>query len=158
KNDVLKRSPVASPSAVYGVSGQRVTSLGPVSGVRPASDRVVTGPQPRILWDYRSESRFEGMPLLTRESVIVADTGGAFLILAKPNRYLRYRCQTDSPLSAPLGQHGESVYVASQDFNLYAWDVAAGRLLWRFSAGSPIFRKPEVNDEDIYVGIQRVGL
>ena len=41
---------------------------------------------------------------------------------------------------------------------VYALDIIAGRTLWRFAGGGPIVAKPAVNDENIYVTPEGVGL
>jgi outer membrane protein assembly factor BamB len=112
----------------------------------------------RKLWTHVSEARMEGTPLLTQESVLLADTAGTIVCMSKENSELRYRFPTDAPVSAPLAQHGEYAYLPSQDYNLYALDISAGVLQWRFAAGGPILRAPKVTDDSIYLGIANAGL
>ena len=60
--------------------------------------------------------------------------------------------------AAGAGQYYPIAYVGSDDYNLYALDLNNGRLLWRYVSGAPIAQKPEVNDREIYVAPERVGL
>jgi outer membrane protein assembly factor BamB len=110
------------------------------------------GPQPRLLWEYTlGNGRLEQAPLLTTEFLTVADSNGVFFTTSKyVNREL-WRFRAEAAVSAPLGQYGESAYIASQDFNVYALDIINGRILWRVLGGAPILQRPYVTDEDVYV-------
>jgi hypothetical protein len=141
-----------------GVRGKAVTAIGARASARESFNSFVPGLDPRLLWTYISESHLEGTPLLTPESVIVTDTAGTTFVLARENHAVRARFPAEAPVSAPMGQYGEMAYIASQDASLYAYDVGSLSLSWRFTAGAPIVRKPEVNDDDVYVGIDRMGL
>src|SRR5262249_51568932 len=77
---------------------------------------------------------------------------------AKETGELLYDVPTHSTVAAPPAQHGETAYLVSQDYSLYAVDTALGRLLWRFAASSPISRRPWVTDEDIYLAPDQGGL
>src|SRR5205823_454387 len=46
----------------------------------------------------------------------------------------------------------------SDDFNLYAIDMNNGLLKWRHAAAAPVLRGPDVNDRDVFIAPQRVGL
>jgi outer membrane protein assembly factor BamB len=141
-----------------GVRGKTLTAVGARASARESFNSFVPGLDPRLLWTYVSESHLEGTPLLTAESVMVTDTAGTTFVLARENHAVRARFPAEAPVSAPLGQYDETAYIASQDANLYAYDMGSLTLSWRFTAGAPIVRKPEVNDDDLYVGIDRVGL
>jgi hypothetical protein len=112
----------------------------------------------RQTWTLVTEARLEGTPVLTKDSVLTADTEGTILVVDKENSASRYRFPTDAPLSAPLAYHETIAYISSQDYNVYALDVPSGRLLWRFGAGGPILRVPSVTDDGVYLGVSGVGL
>jgi outer membrane protein assembly factor BamB len=171
KTSPLPRDMQAKPYSPYGVSGRSVSAvsavssgvrsisaIGSLSSARDAFQSQVVGPQPLPVWKYVSESRLEGAPLLTGESIIVTDTNGTTFVLAKANHELRARIPAEAPVSAPLAQYGETAYVASHDGNLYAYDAGSLTLTWRFTAGLPIVRKPALNDDDVYVGVDHFGL
>jgi outer membrane protein assembly factor BamB len=141
-----------------GISGNRVTAVGALSSAREAFHSFIPGIEPRLLWTYVSESHLEGTPLLTADSVVVTDTAGTTFVLSKENHTVRARFPSEAPVSAPMAQYEHTAYIASQDANLYAYDLASLVLAWRFTAGGPIVRKPEVNDDDVYVAVDRIGL
>src|SRR5262245_25674655 len=47
---------------------------------------------------------------------------------------------------------GGVVYVASQDQNLYAVNLATGQEIWHFKAAAPFKTSPAVRDGRVYVG------
>jgi outer membrane protein assembly factor BamB len=137
--------------------GQSVRSIGPLASAAQAGQKLVDGPQPLLLWEYESDTRLQSAPLLTTDFVFLV-SGGTFNAVAKPDSRLLYRFPSGLDLSAPLGQYGETAYVSSSDFGLHAFDIFAGRILWRFLGGGPILRTPAATDEDVYVTAERAGL
>src|SRR5207249_6192599 len=126
------------------------------------------GAQPVPLFDYLPDTRIERAPLLTDDRIVLAGSDGSFVLLSKVQAGVPHRFQSAGELSAPLGHHAtltedelhldEIAYVASRDYNLYAVDTVKGHQLWRFTAGAPIYHKPEVTDDDVYVRAERAGL
>src|SRR5262249_51704914 len=55
-------------------------------------------------------------------------------------------------------QHLNVAFLASDDYNLYAINMKTGELVWRHVSGAPILQSPCVNDRDVYISPQRVGL
>jgi outer membrane protein assembly factor BamB len=45
-----------------------------------------------------------------------------------------------------------TVYVGSDDGNLYALDANTGSLRWKFTTGGPVMSSPTINDGIVYVG------
>jgi outer membrane protein assembly factor BamB len=116
-------------------------------------------PEPLVAWDYLFESgRLLLTPLQTSEALVLAATDGSIFSTSKFERHERFRIKAQAPVAAPLGQHGNMAYIASEDFNLYALNISGGRIVWRFTAGAPILQKPEVTDTDVYVAPQGRGL
>src|SRR5204863_2248211 len=101
------------------------------------------GPRPRLLWDHRvGTGGLEQAPLLTEEFLTLAGTDGSFFTTSKFINQILYSFKTEAPVSAGLGQYGETAYIVSQDFNVYALNIVTGRILWRVLGGAPILRKP----------------
>jgi outer membrane protein assembly factor BamB len=113
---------------------------------------------PRLLWDYDVNGRLNQAPLLSGELIVLADSTGTFFGNSKHSRSVQYQFQVDSPLAAPMAQHGGVAYIAARDFNVFALDIEAGRILWRFTSDRSIQRKPVVTDEDLYVAPDTGGL
>jgi hypothetical protein len=96
--------------------------------------------------------------LQTSEALLFATSNGWFFSTSKFEQRERFRHQAEAPMSAPLGQHGDMAYIASEDYNLYAVNIPAGRIRWRFTSGAPILQQPIVTDKDIFVVADRRGL
>jgi outer membrane protein assembly factor BamB len=144
--------------ARYRSGGRALESLGGSSYLKPRA-APPQGPQPRLLWQYTVGSgRLEQAPLLTPEFLTLADSNGVFYTTSKFTNRELYRFRADAAVSAPLGQYGESAYIASQDFNVYALDIVTGKIVWRVLGGAPILTRPYVTDEDVYVVPTRAGL
>jgi outer membrane protein assembly factor BamB len=154
RKDLQKRSEFMHEASVGmalygGSSGIALESL--------AEQRRDVEPEPERAWEYLFESgRLLLAPLQTPETLLFASTTGWIFSTSKFEQRERFRYQAEAPVSAPLGQHGDMAYVASEDFNLYAASIDAGRVRWRFTCGAPILQKPMVTDKDIFiVGDQR---
>jgi outer membrane protein assembly factor BamB len=140
----------------------RLTAAGPkpaapVGEFKTAASYVAAN-EPNYLWDYEVEGRLDQAPLMYENLLVLADNNGTFFTNSKVNRTIEYRFQAEAALSAPMAQFGGIAYVASREFNVFALDIVAGRILWRFTADRPILRKPIVTDEDIYIAPERAGL
>lgn len=150
----------ASPGENYSRSGQAAASLGPLSQLGTGRPAFQAPPvQPLMLWDYRVEgSRLDQTPVLYGSVLAAADSNGVFFILEKATRQQRFSLSLGSEVAAPIGQHGPVAYVAARNFNLYALDIQAAQILWRFTSDRPIRRKPVATDEEVYVAPENGGL
>jgi outer membrane protein assembly factor BamB len=110
------------------------------------------------LWEYHGQARVEQAPLLFQEYATITGTGGGLVTLSKTSARELYSLQNDAPVSAPLAQHGAMAYYVTADSHLTALEIPSGRIVWRSATGSSLFQKPEVTDEDVYVGAERGGL
>jgi outer membrane protein assembly factor BamB len=138
--------------------GQAVRSFGPTSSLYPGSQIIPSGPQPKFIWEYLTDSRVELSPLYTTNFVAVASYNGIFYVMTSEDGRHLYRLQAGPPLTAPLGQLGEIAYVASEDFSVYALDILPGHVLWRASTGGPVKRRPIPSNDSVYVSAERAGL
>lgn len=65
---------------------------------------------------------------------------------------------TEGPILAGLKVDAFGVYVASLDSKLYCIDRDSGRLKWKFYAGHPLDKAPQVTADTVYQAISHVGL
>ena len=100
--------------------------------------------------------------MVTRDRMVIPTPGGNVQAL---NKLLdnhqddsSFRFSTESPIRVPAGYYEGVAYIGSQDGNLFALDTANGRLLWRFTIGVPITRRPAVTDEDVYLVAAHLGM
>lgn len=143
----------------YRSGGRSLSAVSPLDAARRALERQPIGPQPRRLWEYTvGAGRLEQAPLVTDEFLTLATTDGTFLTMSKAISRVQYRFRAEAPVAAPLGQHGETAYIVSQDYNVYALDIVIGRIIWRFLGAAAIQRQPQVTDEDVYITPERSGL
>jgi outer membrane protein assembly factor BamB len=149
----------ASATGSYAGSGQAAARLGPLAHVGNGRSSFQPPPlQALLLWEYRVESRLDQTPVLFGNLLAAADVNGVFFILDKVTHQKRFSVALGSEVAGPLGQHGPVAYVAARNFNLFALDIQAAQILWRFTADRPIRRKPVATDEEIYLAPERGGL
>jgi outer membrane protein assembly factor BamB len=115
--------------------------------------------QPAFLWSFlTTDTHFEQPILWTPNQVAAVSTDGRFSSFNKVQRLLRYEYHFRKDVVAPMGQHEVMAYVGSLDFNVYALNMASGKLIWRFLSGAPVRRQPAVNDEAVYAVAEREGM
>jgi outer membrane protein assembly factor BamB len=117
--------------------------------------------QPAVLWGFQADAPLAQPPLVLANFVALADSRGNLLVFRKDERFQTDTFQSPGPITAPLNQSGDTIYVASQDHNIYAFDVSPGGRLglrWRHTAGSLVLEKPMVIGPDLFVVGQDRGL
>ena len=151
-----RRSMLEASRARKGVD---VPAIGPLSGAREAYRVPQGGPQPTERFSFVPEDKIELAPELTSDRILLAGAGGRIAGLARTaGREAWSAIAARGRLAVSLGQHDETAYVAASDYNLYAINISAGKLLWRFAAGGSPTDRPAVLDAEIYLPVQRVGL
>lgn len=168
----LRTEPATVPpprvTAPVGVSSVAAAGPQPPGGLEPRTAPAgppVEAPQPsaptlglRLLFEYSAGARLVQTPLLTKDVVVAAAQDGLVTGVIQDRRLEHYRYRLDSPPSAPMAQHGNTAYVPTQDFDVFALDLAAGQLLWRFTGNALILRRPQVIDNDVYITADWAGL
>jgi outer membrane protein assembly factor BamB len=145
---------VVRQSAIDFLGGSMGFAEPPVSG----ETWVNRGPQPELLWEYRADTRLEQSPLLTEDAILLAGFDGTFFCTSKDLRQVLYKFTAHAPLAAPLGQYNDTAYVASTEYDVYALQMLIGKVTWHYVSGTPILRRPKVNDEDVFIAPQRPNL
>jgi outer membrane protein assembly factor BamB len=171
----LPRPEVAGTKAPSSESGPKASdfyqenrlSTGAISAfttsVRDASRRVVTGPQPTLVWSELTTYRLSHPPIATNEYVLVASPSGKVLAYSK---YSRGNLTTTENFEytmaggaiSPPARFGEEAYVGSAKGAVYAFDIPGGRVLWRHLTGDPIEHPIVALDQDVYVASRSLGL
>src|SRR5262249_20778558 len=128
------------------------------------------GPQPSFFWSEQTGIRLEYSPLQTTDVLLcVSPTGDAVAYTKVPRTAgtgtsqgmggtQLYRFQTELAIPVPPGQFGDIAYIGGRDANLYALNMNTGRLVWRYTAGTSISRRPVALEDDIYVTSEKEGL
>ena len=69
---------------------------------------------PRLKWQYKtSRHRIMYQPVSTGKVVVVASADASLYGLDAANRRMHFQFETDQPLSAPITQIGEQIFVAT---------------------------------------------
>src|SRR5438876_5479099 len=144
----------APPSPIDFLAGSMGFAEPPITGDLWSN----RGPQPALLWEYRSDTLLEQAPLLSEDAILLAGYDGTFFCTSKDLRQVLYKFRAHAPLAAPLGQYNDTAYVASTEYDVYALQMLIGKVTWHYVSGTPILRKPEVNDEDVFIAPKRPNL
>ncbi len=126
---------------------------------------VPTGPdspQPVFFFGYRfADQIMTSPPLIYGDQISMLTTDGTLTSVdrfAKGPRKEIFEFQAHGKVLGGAGQYNEIAYIGSSDFNLYAVNMNGGKIGWRFVSGAPILRKPDVNDNAIFIAPEKVGL
>jgi hypothetical protein len=137
------------PAEPAAASGTNKEGAPPAPELPPAS---VAGQLPRPLFGFRPGGRLERTPRLAEDQVLIADTTGIVQSVHQDSPAARFRIELGSPVSAPMGQFGNSAYVATLDQHVIALNMAGGvGIEWRFLAAAPVRLRPVATEEDVYV-------
>ena len=120
-------------------------------------------PQLRFFWSYSLVDQLTtSSPLISGDQIGILTTNGALTSVQydfqKGRLFENFEFKTIGRVASAAGQHLHVAYLASDDFNLYAVNLKSGELIWRYISGAPIAQQPYVNDRDVYVAPDRVGL
>ncbi len=144
--------------SIYDRGSRTVANIGPLGGGVTASLRDAEGPQPlEMVADKVTPHFLEKAPLQTEDRLLFACADGGALAIAKGRPIELYYFPTQSMVTAAPTQHGNTAYLGSHD-SVTALSVDSGRALWRFTAPSPVLRKPAATDDSLYVTPQNWGL
>jgi outer membrane protein assembly factor BamB len=97
-------------------------------------------------------------PILNAARLILTSTEGTVFVLDKFSGDLVTRFKTEGSITGVTGYNKNMIYIPGEDYFLYAFDTAVGRLKWRFPGQSHILRSPVVNNLDVYVAPSKAGL
>ena len=115
---------------------------------------------PRLFRSYRSAVQLQMEPALTNKYLVYPSPTGSVTVLFRDAPAPLVRYQAESTLLAPPGVHevDEAVYIGSRDTYVYGNNFLSGELPWRHTCGAPVYRRPFVNDGDVYAVGDGTGL
>lgn len=109
-------------------------------------------------WFFRGSGQIEEPPLATAKTLAWASNSGV-LYASNPNELgVRFQFQTRAEVVAPLGYQSPLIFVASRDGFVYGINEINGRMVWRFSAGSPVAQPPVAIRDSLYLVPEDGGL
>lgn len=168
-------APVADEEQVYIVFGSKVTALtipnfeaiakaekrgdqSLVEGLPPRAGLRAT-PQPELAWNYvLVHQQIQQAPLLTPENIGLITTDGTLHSINRIGGLESFKYKVNGPIQGKAAQTRTKVYLGSEDYVLYDFDLANARLNWRLSTGAMIVKNVEATGQDIFVVPEKVGL
>jgi outer membrane protein assembly factor BamB len=154
----LSRRALEEKFSKEGIAGQVVfNSPDPI--VNPSSIRV-----PHRLWYFHTDAPVMLPPLVLPTHVAFANRAGVVYTFDRDFNKLGDRFYSRSAITAPIGQAEsregdkpgdvkQNLYVASQDYNVYNFELVAARLAlrWQTTIHSKVLIKPAVIGPDLFV-------
>ncbi|MBY0527443.1 MAG: PQQ-binding-like beta-propeller repeat protein [Gemmataceae bacterium] len=116
------------------------------------------------LWQYAADARLDQSPLYTPRHpdhpgyVMLASSDGTLTSSSKLQKQLVHAMRSDSPISAPMAQHGETAYIPFKNGTFLSMSMETGKIYWRLSVGGTITHRADVLDDDVYLVSTRGGL
>lgn len=129
--------------------------LGTTSGHAFAHElgRGVTG------WQYLIGGAIAARPTLLNSGNVAFVTQGGKVVLLQPNSGLSSgRADVFGPITVPAAAGPGSVFVASHDQSLYAFDDVGGVLRWRVRTESALTRPPVYHGGKVFIQVPGKGL
>jgi outer membrane protein assembly factor BamB len=124
-----------SPAAVAAVAPGAMFRLGPEH--RGRSPYRAPLKRPDVAWTYETRGPVTSTPVITPDgSLVVGSHDGQLHLVGKDGKPLWRFATGDLIFSSPALSAGGIVYIGSDDDHLYALDLAARRVVWRFQIGS----------------------
>ena len=153
KTDENMEKPAIQPKKVLAEIEKEIDK----SGLPKVESDTGTSVQPVELWNYyTTAAAIQQAPLATLNQVHVVTSDGNFVSMDRFEGRRSFEFKTQGNVSSPMGQYGTIAYVGSDDYSLYA--LEAERIVWRFIAQGPIYRKPQVTDNDIFLTADGIGM
>jgi outer membrane protein assembly factor BamB len=116
--------------------------------------------RPEKLWEFQLDAAVLQPPLVFPTHVVFADGKGNLFSFQKDQRSLADIVKGNIVISAPMAQQGDMLYIASQDHNIYAYQMELGtlRLRWQYATGSKVLHKPALIGDEVYIFTDANGL
>ena len=139
--------------------GVDVPAVGPLSGARESYRTAPTGPQPVEQSSYATADKIEGTPLQSQDRLLLVGAGGEISGLTKTaSRPAWKSIRTRGKIAMRAGQHDDTAYVPSTDFNIYAVNIGGGQVIWRAALGGIATDRPAALDDELYVTLDESRL
>lgn len=159
---VATSAPAANEDFVYVQTGDdRISAYSLKLG---EENKNLAWPEKRVFerrplaWYYSAGGPMVDPPIVLPELVAFATRDGVVYASALKERKILYRFLTYSRQAAPLAHLDRFLYIATEEFDIYAIDLLNGFLRWRHVVGYPVYTKPLPFADDLFVVAQGAGL
>jgi hypothetical protein len=146
------------------VSGYFVPDFRRLQKLRAADDPLPSGqlrpsPQVRREWtNVLAPLQLFQRPLEYKDFLGLVSTDGTFVHVNKFDGKDTFRYQVNKPVQGRIAQYDNFAYLGSDDYTVYALDMARGRLAWRFAAMAPVVLPVYATERDVWAAPGRRGL
>jgi outer membrane protein assembly factor BamB/tRNA A-37 threonylcarbamoyl transferase component Bud32 len=110
--------------------------------------RLSTG---RVQWQWAGGDPIRSRPLVTGEMIVVGMESGYVISTDLAGKIL-WRFKAKRAVSSSPVEYDGLVFFGSNDWQLYALDMAHGWKVWEYRANKDIISSPAVGDGRVYVG------
>lgn len=100
---------------------------------------------------YVSYGAAKAQPLVTNSTVSWATTSGHYSVAAHEGKKIQYQLVASSGFSAGGAADKDSVYVATTNGRVYAFDESRGSIHWEYETGDRILETPVVVGRSLYI-------
>jgi outer membrane protein assembly factor BamB/tRNA A-37 threonylcarbamoyl transferase component Bud32 len=110
--------------------------------------RLSTG---RVQWQWEGGEPIRSRPLVTGEMIVVGMESGYVISTDLAGKIL-WRFKAKRAVSSSPTEYDGLVFFGSNDWQLYALDMAHGWKVWEYRANKDIISSPAIGDGKVYVG------
>ena len=100
---------------------------------------------------YVSYGAANAQPLVTNSTVSWATTSGHYSVAAHDGKKIQYQLIANSGFSAGGAADRDTVYVATKNGRIYAFDESRGSIHWEYETGDRILENPVVVGRSLYI-------
>jgi outer membrane protein assembly factor BamB len=107
---------------------------------------------------YQIAKSLKIAPLVEGNYLVAIGSDGEVNVLSAPHASTIWRKKLLAPVEAQPAIGQDTLFVASLDQHLYAFNLADGRTLWRYLTESPLNEPPVIIDDRVYQQVPGEGL
>jgi outer membrane protein assembly factor BamB len=97
--------------------------------------------------------------IVAEDSFVIFSTKGGNLIRISPDEpRLRWEFEASGGIVGPIVKDGGSLFIASEDTNVYKVNITRGKLDWKYQANAVLDEAPRVTENVVYQYAQQRGL
>ncbi len=164
RSKVIWRYPIQNAIVSAPIISEEIAYFGSLNDVNSAAFYALDATSGKEIWVKPLDGAVSSSPILTGNSVCFGTDDGFFYCLDRKNgkelwEFSPEQRDLDSAtcdrcalrLNAPAIDK-ETIYIGSQDHNLYALDAKTGQLKWHFVTDGSIMDAPAIVSDTIYIG------
>lgn len=122
------------------------------------ADRQKLVEVPQVFKEFRGGVTAAYTPIVGKDHIWIGGSGLEYLIVRRVKHDIVARLSYESPLAVRPGQYGDTIYVATQDSVVTAFDLTGVRAVWRYVAGSAVLETPVATESDLFLTTSENGV